>query len=335
MSRGRQFLPKDQQRWLLFESWLLILSVSIINPPAQDQQRWSPFHMKVKVDCWSSPCQLSTCPPGSTETIAFSNKSESWLLILSTSIIDPPTQDQQRWLPFHMKVTVDCWSSPRWSSTHPPGSTVLITSVLIVDRLCVDCRSTPPTDFDCLIFNIRILFSSACANKTYVVIFKKNYFQNVYPEQSSSHFSKNSTCFEMEIIFKMNLSLPQFNFNTFFHRISGPGKFMSGTIKHLFSIGIDKVITKKPPHNTGQIPWLQSLPTVCVYSITNTLPFWAFSLHSENHFYHTMDRKFVVNQEFFLCDLLGKLHLYSYHQTPIPRVSASEPSHWFISHCLV
>ena len=85
-------------------------------------------------------------PPGSTEAIAFSHKSESWLLILSVSIVNPPprinrgnhlfmrkwkltfdllhinhrsipAQDQQRWLPFHAKVKVHCWSSLHWSST--------------------------------------------------------------------------------------------------------------------------------------------------------------------------------------------------------------------------
>ena len=56
-------------------------------PP--DQQRWSPVHAKVKVDCWSSLRQSS------------------------------PSQDQQRQLPFHAKVKVDCWSSLRWSLIPP------------------------------------------------------------------------------------------------------------------------------------------------------------------------------------------------------------------------
>ena len=110
-------------------------------PP--DQQRWLPFHTKVKVDCWSSLCQLlthptrinrsdclsmwkwnftvdplcvdcqSALPLGSIEAIAFPCKSESWLLILSVLIIDhsPLPQDQQRQLPFHVKVKGNCWSS--------------------------------------------------------------------------------------------------------------------------------------------------------------------------------------------------------------------------------
>ena len=93
---------------------------------------------KLTVDPLFVDCQ-SNLPPGPTEVITFSCESESWLLILSLSIIDLPLpqinrgdhlftwkwrltwssfchllihpQDQQRWLPFHMKVKVDYWSS--------------------------------------------------------------------------------------------------------------------------------------------------------------------------------------------------------------------------------
>ena len=70
-----------------------------------------PFHMKVKVACWSSPCQLLICPP--------------------------PTQDQQRWSPFHAKVEVDCWSSLHWLDS------------LYIDcwPLYIDCW--PPLYIDC------------------------------------------------------------------------------------------------------------------------------------------------------------------------------------------
>ena len=82
-----------------------------ICPPPQDQHRWSPFHAKVKVDGWSSLCQSSSAP-----------------------------QDQQ------------CWSPPCWLSIastlsvdhlcrlliHLPGSTVLIAPALIIDCLYVE-----------------------------------------------------------------------------------------------------------------------------------------------------------------------------------------------------
>ena len=73
--------------------WLLILSALIVNPP-WNQQRWLPFDTKVKVDCWSSPCWLLTLPPGINRDDCFFMwkwkfwQSESWLLILSLSIID-------------------------------------------------------------------------------------------------------------------------------------------------------------------------------------------------------------------------------------------------------
>ena len=66
------------------KSWLLILSMMIINLH-QDQQRWSPFHAKVKVNCWSSPWWLSS-PAGSTKVIT----SLCWLLISSMLTVDWP-----------------------------------------------------------------------------------------------------------------------------------------------------------------------------------------------------------------------------------------------------
>ena len=57
----------------------------------RDQQRRSPLHAKVKVDCWSSLRQSSTpSPHGWTEVIAFACESESSLLILSEAIVDDP-----------------------------------------------------------------------------------------------------------------------------------------------------------------------------------------------------------------------------------------------------
>ena len=113
--------PLYTEHWLLIlstltvdplytEHWLLILSTLRVDPlyieswsslhwldplyihcwSPQDQQRWLPFHVKVKVECSSSPCQ---------------------------SLIPP--KDQQRWLPFHAKVKVECWSSPHRLSIPP------------------------------------------------------------------------------------------------------------------------------------------------------------------------------------------------------------------------
>ena len=105
------------------------------------------------VDCQS--------PPGSTEVIAFSCKSESLLLILSMSIVNrqsaPPRSTEA--IAFSCKSESWLWILSTLIVNLPPslGSTVLIVSVLIVDGPWVDCRSTPLTDFDFLIFNIRML----------------------------------------------------------------------------------------------------------------------------------------------------------------------------------
>ena len=97
-------------------------------PPPPNQQRWLPFHAKVKVDCWSSPCRSLTHPPGSTEAIAFSCESESWLLILSALIVDPPSQDQQCWSPL-------CWS--------PLCRLSICPNVTELSELCVQLHVRP------------------------------------------------------------------------------------------------------------------------------------------------------------------------------------------------
>ena len=86
--------PKDQQRWSSFHAkvkvdcwpspWQLLI------PPSTVNRGNPPFHAKVKVDCWPSPWQSSIPPPQSTEAIAFSCKSEIWQLILSMMIVDWP-----------------------------------------------------------------------------------------------------------------------------------------------------------------------------------------------------------------------------------------------------
>ena len=95
---------------LFMWKWKLTVDPLFVNHQSpQDQKRWSPFHKKVKVDCWSSLHQLLILP-GSTEAITFSHENESWLLILSLSIIDPPRINRGDCL-FMSRV---CWSSLCW-----------------------------------------------------------------------------------------------------------------------------------------------------------------------------------------------------------------------------
>ena len=123
----------------------------------------------MQVDCWSSPHWLLTlstltvdplhieCWPSLHWVLTLSTLSVDplytvhWLLILSTLLtlstltVNPPRINRgdclftQKW-----KLTVDSLCVNCWSAPPPPGSTVLIASVvLIVDPLRVDCRSTP------------------------------------------------------------------------------------------------------------------------------------------------------------------------------------------------
>ena len=97
------------------KSWLLILSVSIVGPPPRINRGNHLFMWKLKLtvdplnsDHWS--------PPGSThEVIAFSHKSESWLLILSLSIIDFFPQQSEfefyTFFPGNFEVTHVLWIS--------------------------------------------------------------------------------------------------------------------------------------------------------------------------------------------------------------------------------
>ena len=71
--------------------------------PPHNQQRWLPFHVKVKVDYWSS--------------LHWSH----WLLTLSTLNVDP--------------LYIDCWYIDCWSSLHG----LLTLSTLTVDPLYIDC----------------------------------------------------------------------------------------------------------------------------------------------------------------------------------------------------
>ena len=175
--------------------------------------RWSPFHMKVEVDSWSSPHSLLTLSTLTVDPLYIDCQSSlhwlltlstlyidcwpclHWLLILSTLTVDPLytvhwllilstlTVDPLytvHWLLTLSTLTVDplyidCWSSLHWLLIHPPptgsteaitfsheseslvlilsasivnlpppGSTVLVTSVvLIIDPPWVDCQSTP------------------------------------------------------------------------------------------------------------------------------------------------------------------------------------------------
>ena len=89
-------------------------------------------------------------PPGSTEVIAFSRESESWVLILSVSILSTLTVNPLytvHGLLILSTLTVnplyiDCWPSLHCTLTVDPLYTVhwlLILSTLTVDPLYIDC----------------------------------------------------------------------------------------------------------------------------------------------------------------------------------------------------
>ena len=119
--KGNCLFPHDQ---VLIAS-VLITSTSIINClyvvdlPPQDQQRWSPFHVKVKVACWS-PLLIVNPPPRINSVDCLCNH---------CLYID--------------HLYVDHWSAP--------GSTVLITSTLIVSMSIIDLP--PGSSVDCLYIN--------------------------------------------------------------------------------------------------------------------------------------------------------------------------------------
>ena len=141
-------------------SWLLILSMSIVDPPPM-------------IKCWSPKHQLPLCQSPLRQ-----------LSIASMSIIDllPPPGSTVSMASTSIASTliVYCLYADHWFTPPPPGSTVLISSMLIinhlyvdhwsshpprinsVDRLRIDRRlpprrlTQPPTDFDFLIFNTRM-----------------------------------------------------------------------------------------------------------------------------------------------------------------------------------
>ena len=137
------------------------------------------------IDCWLPLCGNSFKTNMQENKLNLLNfPCESWLLILSMTIVDlPPRINGVNCLCIN-HLYIDCQSPLWWLSIGPPGSTVLITSasiastlivnhlyddcwpprINIVDHLCVDRRSPlhwlsidPPTDFPFLSFNIRMM----------------------------------------------------------------------------------------------------------------------------------------------------------------------------------
>ena len=118
--------------WKMVKTWLWIPS-RINRGDCLFTWKWKLTVDPLFVDCGSAPS------PGSTEVIAFSRHSESWLLILSVNHRSAPAnQDQQRRSPFHAKVKVDLilsLSSEAIIFSHKCGSRL--------DILFVNHRSTP------------------------------------------------------------------------------------------------------------------------------------------------------------------------------------------------
>ena len=131
----------SQQKWKLTVD---PLCWSLIYPP-QDQQRQSPFH--VKVDFWSSPCQSLICPQNQQCWSPL-----HWSSITSMSSIDPPPGSTMSIasMPSINHLYVNCWSTPRINSVdrpHVDSQSSLCQSLIrpqinSIDHLCVDW-STP------------------------------------------------------------------------------------------------------------------------------------------------------------------------------------------------
>ena len=130
--------------------WLLTLSTLIVNPPYIDY--WY-------IDCWPSPHWLLTLSTLTVDPLHIDCwPSLHWLLTLSTLIVDPlyidcwsslcwssicpPPRINRGDRLFHVKVKVDCWSSPHRLSIEPPQDQqcwsplcwLLILSASTVDR---------------------------------------------------------------------------------------------------------------------------------------------------------------------------------------------------------
>ena len=141
--------------WTKTKRRLLIPCVIVdrLTPPLciNKIQIWGRFTKLLIVDLGWICVDCLTLPPGSTEAIDCWS-SQWW------SLIHPLPQDQQRWLPFHVKVKVDCQLSqcqlliPPRINRHDCLSTLSIISVLTVDW--------PPLQiFDFLIFNVRMSYT--------------------------------------------------------------------------------------------------------------------------------------------------------------------------------
>ena len=133
------------------KSWLLILSEAIIDPPWISRGD----HLFTWVKSWLLiPSEaIINPPPDQQRWLPFHMKVTSWLLFPYEAIVNPP--NQQRWSPFHAKVKVDCWSSLRWSSIPHPrinrGNCLFTRKLkLTVDTLWGDRWFPPDQQRHCL-----------------------------------------------------------------------------------------------------------------------------------------------------------------------------------------
>ena len=83
--------------------------------------------------------------------------------------------------------------------------------------------------------------------------------------------------------------------------------------------------------NPGQIYWLQSLPTLCISSTTNTALFrtFPFTFRKLLSLYNGLKFCSKSVKDSFPHDSLAKWHLYSYQQRLVPLVSSLRPSRWY------
>ena len=112
-------------------TWKLKLTVDPLNSDPLNSDCWSPPRINTWGDHLFTWKLKLTVDPLNSDHLNSNHRS--------------PQDQHMRWLPFHVKVKVDCWSSQQ-QSLIPPGSTkeAIASTVSIVDLPRVDTVDRPP-----------------------------------------------------------------------------------------------------------------------------------------------------------------------------------------------
>ena len=121
-------------------------------------QKWKVTVDPLYVDCWSTPPMINSVDHLSINCLYVNCLYVNCQLPLCQSLICSPPKDQQcQWPPHQLPLHWSSIASTLIIDSPPPGSTVLISSLLIINRLYIDHWSSHPPGSTVLIASALIV----------------------------------------------------------------------------------------------------------------------------------------------------------------------------------